>query len=323
MAKLVKCKLCKKDISSSAKKCPHCGEKQEKYTILVVFAVILGLIIIAGKCSNDNSANPAPQNGIEESYSSSSPQNTIENNSGTSSSKMVSEVENEETIWNENPEKSCTHEVYIQCIKKCKKRFNNDVYASICDDCSNIAGKIPSDSLKDITKCIGYYDAGWMDNHKARLARNVNEFMNMEIFKILKSNKNDSDQIKTNKKTQLLNIYNIYLGEYNDTLKFWSKLNGKINNECYTAWYNMKVYLNKLTLLDQEKQSGIITDREYQTRYTPQDKVVFDKNFSYLIANCNYTLRESQNADDLSNNHPRYSDSEYIEYGKKHNLSIP
>lgn len=60
MAKIIKCKTCDKEISSSAKVCPGCGAKNKKpiykrfWFIVIVFFVLIGVISSIGK---DNSTS--------------------------------------------------------------------------------------------------------------------------------------------------------------------------------------------------------------------------------------------------------------------------
>lgn len=67
---IVKCKECKRDVSNSAKTCPHCGVKNPAVTpkqtfmaFLVLFAVVLGV----SQCSDDeNTAETKPKISDEE-----------------------------------------------------------------------------------------------------------------------------------------------------------------------------------------------------------------------------------------------------------------
>jgi hypothetical protein len=55
MAKLIKCKECGKEISKSAKTCPHCGAKIKKRKGLAITILIIGGIIIIGSAIGGSS----------------------------------------------------------------------------------------------------------------------------------------------------------------------------------------------------------------------------------------------------------------------------
>jgi len=62
---LVKCKECEKEISSKAKKCPHCGVRRTSRTTKIIAAIFaLGFIvsIVDGTKNQNTTNNPAPTN---------------------------------------------------------------------------------------------------------------------------------------------------------------------------------------------------------------------------------------------------------------------
>jgi len=54
--KIVKCKVCGEEIAKSAKVCPHCGAKNKKHTVLGVFLVIIGVLLISSAFGNTKEA---------------------------------------------------------------------------------------------------------------------------------------------------------------------------------------------------------------------------------------------------------------------------
>lgn len=70
MAKLIKCKTCSNQISSSASVCPHCGQKKSEGldgcgTVFLILIVIFGFFIMSGNNDKDNNGKSSTSDSSE------------------------------------------------------------------------------------------------------------------------------------------------------------------------------------------------------------------------------------------------------------------
>ncbi len=257
MAKLVKCQLCEKEISSSAKMCPHCGHKQKvKTNILFAVIVIFLFTFIFYKCTQTVDSNTI-ENTIPSTNITSTQYNQDTNEESRNSNALGSED-------------FCRNQIYDGCITKCRERFDHDIDVnSVCTECSSIPGAISAETLNEIAICIGYRDGGWFDNSTRISKRNLDELETLKTFNVLKPESDDDNQTIVDKKNRLLTIYANYEKKYNETISYWAKQNGPITLKCRTAYINQKKAEESLTKLDEQQQHGILTIDEYNMRSAP------------------------------------------------------
>ena len=66
MSKLINCSSCDKEISKSAKVCPHCGESNKKTSYFkIIFVSVLAVIIISGVIDDQEKSQQTLQANLE------------------------------------------------------------------------------------------------------------------------------------------------------------------------------------------------------------------------------------------------------------------
>ena len=300
MAKLVKCKLCDKEISNEVKVCPNCGHKQAKNNRLYMLVFVMIFVLV---CYFISGSEDRVKNGGDVGINSAE--------ATTNSAELANENdEHEQNLNNSDTEKFCMNNIYDMCISKCKEKFNHEIDVDVvCTECSAKVGRIPAATLNKIAVCIGYRDGGWIDNSISHSKRNFEELLSLEIFNAISSSNSDDPQTKSDKKTRSLIVYSAYETSYNKTAIFWAKKDGEITPECYRVWKNMVNASNRIEKLKEALDSGVITASDYNNRYNPQDDKVVNDSWAYLLPNCPFP--KESGTDDFN--------VAYQKYGEEHN----
>lgn len=111
--KLVKCKVCGADIAKNAKACPNCGAKIKRHTVLGIFLVIVGVVILVGAIGGNS------------------------NSKSNEDSRPAANVSEESQYINENEQAA------QKLLDSAKENFEGGMYSSAFSKCDKVKSDYP------------------------------------------------------------------------------------------------------------------------------------------------------------------------------------